>query len=223
VRGEASLYILEVSNVAGVFADPRLVELLLDTQDHEFQDGVDPQFIWAVITSLPEGDLWDLGSALIAADDDDRVILGIRLIRELPRHKLDAKAALESLLAEVTSDDVLFWILSAFAFVPSDGMTGRIAQFSTHGSSEIRDVVAGALPNELMRTGDAEYSIAIQCLSRLSHDPDPEVRFSATFELGTLFSQTHDEYLRAMLIDFASGKDSDPRIQAIATEALKEI
>lgn len=200
---------------------PQLTQEFVDTlllqQDEEFQAEFDGShdLLAATIRDTPELELLRVGEDLTRSTDPAVRILGVRLIREVKQYEGRAIDDLAELLRDERDEDVVAWIVSAFGFVRSDVVTARLVELAAHRDPAIRYHVATALGN---RADDDLPAASLAALVALCDDADPEVRYSAVFELGAWWLVSDDPSAEAVL-DRASC-DADPFVLRAARDAL---
>jgi HEAT repeat protein len=174
------------------------IESLLLEQDAEFQSEFSSAspFLTSAVGSAPEPELLAAGAREIHSADPRRRILGIRLIRELKQYGAEAGRELSGLLAEEQDPDVLYWIVGAFGFLKSGLVTDQLINLVSYPDPAVRYNVATALSNS---ASDNIPAKAVDALIALSEDEDPEVRYSAVFELGSWWRVNHDPRIESAL------------------------
>jgi HEAT repeat protein len=195
-----------------------LMNSLLPQQDAEFRANfsVTNPLLHSVVSESSEEELYAVGSQELSSEDPRRRILGIRLIRELKGYRAEVTAALTAMMGREGDAAVLYWLVSAFGFLKSDPVSGRLRQLAKDADPAIRHAVATALAN----SGSAELpSASLNVLIALSHDEDAEVRFSAIFELGSWWLINHDTRIESVL-RHAALEDEDPEVVSAAKYAL---
>jgi HEAT repeat protein len=197
----------------------QLIEDMLLQQEVEFRSRFTstPTILYEVITHTSESELLAAGQRLLSSDDPARRILGIRLIREVKENQAQATYALSQLLSCERNDDVIYWIVSAFGFLKSDSVIDRLRALAHHPDASVRYHVATAVANCATDEIPAEST---NVLLGLCHDEDPEVRFSAVFEVGEWWKVKRDRRLGSELRRAAS--DTDPLVARAAQAALDE-
>jgi len=197
-------------------AGERLIRLLLETQVAEDEQPDDVRsFINQVIVYLPEDDLREIGQQLVLDDEVQRAIVGTRLIRELPGHRADAAELLDRIWTAETSRDLAWWILLAFGFVPGGRAIEKIHASASDSDPAMRDAATAAITQA---SGAGLSAQSRDILIRLAHDPDPEVQFSALYEIGAWWAETSDPQLLSELR--AAAASTDDRLARTAADAL---
>jgi HEAT repeat protein len=196
-----------------------LIDKLLREQDLEFRSEFERtnHLLHSTVGNAPEAELLAVGEKLIGSDVADQRILGIRLLRELKQLAGKATSDVAALLHRERDDDVIYWIASAFGFLPSDSVTSELIRLAAHSNPGVRYHVATALAN---RSSDELPDKSLAALTALAGDADNEVRFSAIFELGSWWQVSHDPRIEAVLRN-ALG-DDDPDVARAARDALSE-
>lgn len=195
----------------------QFVDTLLLQQDAEFQTEFDAanDLLAATIRDTPELELLRVGEGLMRSADPAERILGIRLIREVKQYEGQAIDDLAELLRDERDEDVVAWIVSAFGFVRSDVVTARLIELATHPDPAIRYHTATALAN---RADEYLPDPSRSVLLALCDDDDPEVRYSAVYELGAWWLVSDDPSAEAVLDRAAC--DADPFVLRAARDAL---
>lgn len=193
------------------------VGTLLLQQDAEFSTEFDAanDLLAAAIDDTPEVELLRAGEDLIRSADPAERILGIRLIREVKQYEGQAIDDLAGLLRQERDEDVVAWIVSAFGFVRSDVVTTRLIELAAHPDPAIRYHTATALAN---RADEYLPEPSRTALLALCQDDDPEVRYSAVYELGAWWLASDDPAAEAVLDRAAC--DADPFVLRAARDAL---
>lgn len=196
-----------------------LIDSLLRQQIEEFVTDFEAgnYLLSSVITGTPEAELLRTGEELIRSPDPAARILGTRLVRELKEFRIQATAELVGLLRHEHDEDVICWIVSAFGFLPSESVTGELIPLAAHPDPAIRYHVAAALVNR--SAGDLPPA-SFDTLLTLCTDEDPEVRFSAVFELGAWWQASHD--VRAEAVLRRAIRDDSPFVFRAARDALSD-
>jgi hypothetical protein len=206
------------------FPMKRLTQDVLDSlllqQDIEFRAGFASTnaLLHSIIVDSPESELLRVGKQELRSGDVRRRILGIRLVRELKRYQDEATAELADMLGRETDPDVIYWLVSAFGFLKSDPVTGRLRVLADHPDPGVRYHVATALAN----SASGKISAAsVDALLALSRDENAEVRFSAIFELGSWWKTSRDPRIESAL-KHAILDDNDPLVRRVAADALEQ-
>lgn len=172
------------------------------------------------MTAAPAA-LVEAGLRELASDDPARRILGTRLVREAHDPTGAALGALTRAVQVETDTDVLVWVIKAFGFVRSDLVTELLLALVAHPDDQIRYDVATALAN-----CDVLSEASLDALTRLAVDPDPEVRFSAVFELGACLQTDSDPQIsqipRIRAVVGRAVHDPEPMVARAAVSALAE-
>jgi HEAT repeat protein len=202
--------------VTGLTAET--VDALLSRQDIEFREDFSAanSLLHSVVSGSPEEDLFAAGSRELGSEDPRRRILGVRLIRELKEYRAEATAALTKMMGHERDSAVLYWIVSAFGFLKSDSVAERLRQLAEDTDPGIRYEVATALANP---AGSELPAASLEVLLALCRDINPEVRFSAVFELGSWWLINHDPRIESVLRR-AALEDEDGDVADAARYAL---
>lgn len=193
---------------------------LLEWQRIEFQSNFDVpnHALHEIVVEAPEKERLRVGLELIDSEDPARRILGIRLIREVHEEKIEIAAIerLADLLRAETDENVIYWIVGAFGFLESAKVTDKLVALAGHIEPGIRYHVATALMNSGSEDVPAEIWDA---LSKLCHDGNAEVRFSAVFEVGSWYEASSDDRAKRELA--LALNDDDPFVARAAKDALE--
>jgi HEAT repeat protein len=196
------------------------IDSLLLQQDIEFRSdfAVANNSLHSTVTEADEIELLAAGRREIRSEDPRRRILGVRLIRELKHYSQDATAEIGRMLTAEPDPEVMYWVVGAFGFLKSDSVADRLRGLASHPSPGVRYNVATALAN----CASAEMpSDSVDTLLDLARDRNAEVRFSATFELGTWWPVSHDPRIESALRR-AIDTDNDAFVVRAARDAIQE-
>lgn len=197
-----------------------VIDDLLRRQDVEFRtDFETPNTkLHTIISCTPEEDLLAAGEKLVRSNQASRIILGIRLIREVRQNTETATHILRELLARENDDEVIYWIVSAFGFLKSDSVIQFLKAAAVHPNAGIRYHVATAVSN---RSAVNLPDDSFDTLLLLSRDENAEVRFSAIFELGSWWRANQDDRIKPVL-QRAAASDTDPAVASAARNAIED-
>lgn len=118
-----------------------------------------------------------------------------------------------SMLDDETDPEVVAPLLTALGHSRRVGVLGRVLSYLHHPSSDVRYAVSDAIPKF---APDLRVAAA---LVELAHDSDPDVRWSAVFELGSWLTETDDTAIAEELARIAK-LDPDAKVRAQAEEGF---
>ncbi|MCE7874328.1 hypothetical protein DYH09_28700 [bacterium CPR1] len=158
--------------------------------------------------------VFDAAADLIALPDRRERLLGLRILRELghpeSRPMFPETWELLEMLCQIEEDpEILAWALQCFYWMRKPRALRTMLAFATHPEARVRDVVAGGL--------DPEDKRAREALLQLCDDPDPDVRWSALFEVKEHILDDTSEIFDLLL---RRSGDSSDAVRELADEAL---
>lgn len=134
-----------------------------------------------------------------------RLLAGINMPSD--RRLAEALHALEN----EADPKVIRWLVFGIRNAASRAALAKLRELAKHPSPDVRFHVPDALSACAHRLDEIS-----DVLLELSHDLDPDVRWSAVFELGAWWRDTEDAHVRARLDDVQASDPSDEVRQAAA-------
>lgn len=156
---------------------------------------------------------------LLGDPRSDRRMLGARILREIKTNRSEAGRLVLERVGRESDDDVLLWLVSALAFLEYRPALQTLASLVHHSDPEIRYKVASALS---WTAGSEPDKQTTSSLLEMTHDPSPDVRFSALYELAAWrVAGNHDTRIETALRKHL--EDDDQRVRCIVGDALKTV
>jgi HEAT repeat protein len=198
-----------------------LIDSLLLQQNMEFRSDFAStnNLPHSTIAEASEPELLAAGRREIRSEDPTRRILGVRLIRELKQFGEEAATEVGRMLTREPDPEVMYWVVGAFGFLKSDSVASQLRRLASHPSPGVRYNVATALAN---RTNAEIPAESVDTLLALARDQNAEVRFSAIFELGSLWKVNHDSRIELALRNAIDTDDDDLLVLHAAQDAIAE-
>jgi HEAT repeat protein len=154
---------------------------------------------------------------LLADPRVDRRILGARILREIKTNRAEAGRLVHEQIGRESDEDVLLWLVSALVFLQYRPALETLASLVHHLDPEIRYTVASALSSTAWPEPDERTTSG---LLEMTHDPSPDVRFSALFELAEWrVAGNRDTRIGTALREHLAY--DDPRVRRAVGDALK--
>lgn len=198
-------------------ADSRTVDELINVALSE----TDEEIVWQAVCSLHwrgTCEVLQRAEALCDSHCSRERHLGADILGQLgvPDRKFptECTAKLRSMLQSIEQPDVLQSVLIASSHQNDAEAIPLVVSLSAHPVADVRHAVVLALSGH-------ETLLAIECLIRLSKDPDPHVRDWATFALGTQIELDTSE-IRDALGDRLDDPDDDTRSEALVGLAQRK-
>jgi HEAT repeat protein len=172
------------------------------------------------IEATPEKELLRVAPILLESPDSMRRILGSRFLRELKDHRFEAADYLGEALLRETDIAVLEELTAAIGFTGAPFVWSKLRSLVDHPTPQVRFHLATAISASF---SDGLTLNARDALLLLSRDEDPQVRYSAVFELASLRKAQiiRDPMIEARLLELGEG-DSSPTVRNAARGAFDE-
>jgi HEAT repeat protein len=202
-----------------------IVLAALRTQEEERADGYfsgNPS-LQEIQRQLAPAELLSLVRELRRSRDAPVRELAARLLKEGPVPATSVTDEVRRALGDEEDPSVIRWLVSALQYARDPRALPDLKRLAGHPESEVRFGVPDALSFCAPQWRDVEDD-----LLQLSKDPEPDVRWSATFELAAWLEGPPDgtseadlARIRARLEELAQS-EPDPDTRATAAEALKQ-
>lgn len=175
-----------------------------------------PAFEW--IAEHPTRETFETAVRLSNSSLRNEKELGVRILSELGRssrpYAHESFGVLRRLVCEHPDEGLLVWITSALGNQHVSDALPTLWALAEHPSPLVRDAVCGAISGAVVHAGLDHRSIDVLVI--LSQDLDPQVRFSATFELASWSAYGVNDLRVATALDRAR-HDPDPKVMSAAT------
>jgi hypothetical protein len=203
--------------------DPMVLAAFREQEEQRAAEADEGRPALYALQQIPPPELLALARELRRSEDVRERELAAWLIGQSPLPATTISDEVREALATEEDPEVICRLIWALVYAPAADMLPELERLAAHRDDRVRFPVPDALSRCAPRFEAIEMT-----LMQLSSDPDPDVRWSAAFELGAWLEDSEDlttavELARILsrLRDLA-GSDPDDEVRALATQRVSE-